>query len=470
MTASESQRRGWVTRKGYATLALASAIFIAYGSLVPLVFRPVTFAAALHEFSDSLSSPLFIRPNSDFVANVLLTIPLAYLTLAAFMTDRRGLVRGVAAIVATLAMCFVLSVAVEFAQVFSQGRTDSLSDVVAQAIGAVFGVLVWLLVGNPVTRWLRESLQEREQPAMIQRLLLAYCVVFAITQVLPLDLTISLGQLAQKYRNGMIVLKPFSYYHVSQFDAWWDYGTDVLLNVPLGMAAVLLWTEPGTKRAPWLAIILGSAVVALVEFAQIFVNSRFADVTDVLTGGIGVVLGVWAATAYSSRARSTSREYSTKTAQIARIGVVAWVGLLAAYHWNPFDFTLTASRMAEGMHEFLAVPFSSYYEGSEFHAFTEAMRKALLALPLGVLLRLSWPAGLSRRGRRFGTVASAAFGLVVLLAIEAGQVFLPARIPDITDALIGEGGLLFGLWLTARLTALTIDQQFATSPSPQRQP
>src|SRR5207247_7021850 len=39
----------------------------------------------------------------------------------------------------------------------------------------------------------------------------------------------------------------------------------------------------------------------------------------------------------------------------------------------------------------LGVPFASYYEDTELHALTEVMRKSLMAFPLGVLLRLSWP-------------------------------------------------------------------------------
>jgi len=112
------------------------------------------------------------------------------------------------------------------------------------------------------------------------------------------------------------------------------------------------------------------------------------------------------------------------------------------------------------MHNFLAVPFSWYYEGTEFHALTEAFRKALLALPLGALLRLSLGVrSADPRNRAKGFVA-AAFGFCVLIAIEFGQVFLPTRIADTTDAIIGEIGLLVGLWLATRLTSLSVAQRF----------
>src|SRR5262249_12837608 len=127
-------------------------------------------------------------------------------------------------------------------------------------------------------------------PALFNRILVGYCALFALYQIMPLDLTISLGQLAEKYRGGMILVRPFSYVYDSQFDMWWDYGSDILLNVPVGMAAVLVGAGARGRRL-MSAISLGILAIALLEFAQVFVRSRFADATDLITGGAGVVAG-----------------------------------------------------------------------------------------------------------------------------------------------------------------------------------
>jgi VanZ family protein len=37
------------------------------------------------------------------------------------------------------------------------------------------------------------------------------------------------------------------------------------------------------------------------------------------------------------------------------------------------------------------------------------------------------------------------------LVIELGQVFLPSRLPDITDVILGTAGILVGLWLAGRM-------------------
>jgi VanZ family protein len=131
------------------------------------------------------------------------------------------------------------------------------------------------------------------------------------------------------------------------------------------------------------------------------------------------------------------------------------------YHLRPFDFTVEHHRVVAGLSQFLAVPFSSYYSGSEFHAFTEASRKSLLALPLGLLLRLSWPEPGRWPASRLRLIVLAGLGFCVLFAIEVGQVFLPTRVPDVTDAIVGELGVVAGLWLAGLFAASLPDR-----PSP----
>jgi len=53
-----------------------------------------------------------------------------------------------------------------------------------------------------------------------------------------------------------------------------------------------------------------------------------------------------------------------------------------SYHWNPFDFTTDPARVTPRMHQLLSVRSIRITSGAEFHAFTEMLRKALLAAPL----------------------------------------------------------------------------------------
>ena len=80
--------RGWITRSSYGTLAAIWGLFVAYGSLVPFAFVSIDVAEALRRFSSTLHGPLFIDSRTDFVTNILLTVPLGYFALAALRTDR----------------------------------------------------------------------------------------------------------------------------------------------------------------------------------------------------------------------------------------------------------------------------------------------------------------------------------------------------------------------------------------------
>ena len=438
------------TRGTYGVLAVAYATFVIYGSLVPLRFHRLPPDQAVETLRSVISGPVTIDSRADVATNFLLFLPLGYLAMAALRTDRRGSLGSLATLVGTAAFGAGLTVAVEFTQVFLPGRTVALSDMLAETTGGLIGASLWLVAGRPATRWLRGLAHERERPALIQRLLLLYGLGFLVSQMLPLDLTINLADLARKYRSGAIVLVPFSAGHTSWFDAVWDYVGDIVLNAPLGAAAVLAWTETGARRRPLVAFPLAAGVVALVEFGQLFVMSRYADVTDIVTGSTGAALGVMLASTLSARpVLQQPGEYADRLTRFARLAVPVWVGVLAAYHWSPYDFSLAHEQVAEGVRRLLTIPLLSYFMGTELHAFTEMARKALLAFPLGILLGLSWPAAISSQGTRLRIVALLVAAFCILCGIEAGQVFLKSRYPDLTDAVVGEVGVAAGLWLVA---------------------
>jgi len=451
-TRGDEQPRQRLDRRSYGLLAAAFALFAIYGSLVPFDVRPLSLAGAWAEFSSVLFGPLNVESRTDFVTNVLLFIPLGYLMLAALGTDRSGRVLLGPATLFTIGSCLTLSAAIEFAQTWVPDRTVALSDIVAETVGASIGVSVWLVAGEAVTRQVRAFLATRQRPGLRRQLLVAYCVGFCISQTLPLDLTINVSELARKYRHGMIELRPFVFRDSSWLAATWSCLTSVALSVPIGIAAVLLWTERSRRRASS-ALVLGVGVIAALEMVQVFVASRVADVTDVITGSVGVAIGVAAAArAVESDLLDSVRRRPHRVVVVARGLTALWIGVLLIYHWSPFDFSLDPAQVTAGAHRIVMVPLHSYFIGTPFHALGEMVRKSLIAAPLGALMRSSWPDDrLALRGVRSAVTACAGFCL--LLAIEVGQVFLPTRVPDITDAMVGEAGVVAGIWIAGLIAA-----------------
>src|SRR5262249_23252497 len=157
---------------------------------------------------------------------------------------------------------------------------------------------VWLFAGQPITDWLRGAGQApsrglSEHWRRVQAFLALYAAGWFILMALPLELTISPADLAHKLRDGGVVLVPFGAQYESFSDGVWDVIGGAISAAPLG---VLAWLTALDRRwrAPRLdGILLGSAFVALGEFVQVFEIHRVADVTDVLSGSVGVAISVW---------------------------------------------------------------------------------------------------------------------------------------------------------------------------------
>ncbi|MBI1865904.1 MAG: VanZ family protein, partial [Nitrospirae bacterium] len=97
-------------------------------------------------------------------------------------------------------------------------------------------------------------------------------------------------------------------------------------------------------------------------------------------------------------------------------------------------------------------PFTTYYFGTEFRAVTEVLHKVVFFFPGGVFLSfLALRVEGAVRRQLAAAVAFSFIGLVAL-ATEAGQVFLPSKVADLTDAGLEATGGILG-YLAARALA-----------------
>src|SRR5438034_3586225 len=133
---------------GLATLAYAA--FVVYGSLVPLDFHYRPLVAAWDAFLQTPYLHLDVGSRADWVANILLYIPLGFFATGWLAAASRS--RGVAASFVVFGLCVLVAVGVEFTQLFFPPRTFSLNDIVAEIIGSALGIALWLSAGERVTR------------------------------------------------------------------------------------------------------------------------------------------------------------------------------------------------------------------------------------------------------------------------------------------------------------------------------
>lgn len=455
-------------RNLYMIWLAAYFVLVIYGSLVPLQVRPVAWATAVEQFRDIRYLQLDEVSRADWVANILLFIPLAYLATAVLTLGVRSWpVRGAAALAVT-GCSAALSAAIEFAQIWFWPRTVSLNDIVAESIGGAIGAVLWLLLGITIHSWLAAYLTPQRRRTQIDQLLEFYLVGLVIYSLLPLDLTISPAELYHKYRDGKIVLIPF-------VDFPWNIKlaysvlTDIATFIPVGMYSATAFTSRHKPVRGLLAsTLLGAGIAAVIEIAQLFVIEHFTSITTVAVAAVGCCIGA----ALMRRFRSTSWDdggmlWSDQTARRA-VGIcLTLMGLYALVLVAVFCFggvwETDAVRLSRRFHGFWRPPLAALYWSREYNALSDVLRKILFFLPLGVLGAVAvWGSWASKKRRASLHSAVLLYAAGVSFSIEMLQVYLPppkgdpsgpTHVADVGDVLVCTAGAALGLLLTWRVLA-----------------
>lgn len=416
---------------------LAYLLFVIYGSLVPLDYRAMPLDAAIAAFRQVPWLQLGIASRADWMANLLLFIPLAFIFTGA-LAHGRGIVVRLLASALVLAASVGLSLGIEFTQLFFPQRTVSQNDIAAESLGGLIGIVAWWWVGGRFLGWYESWLDIREPAALSERLIWGYLAFVFAYNVLPLDLTISAVEIFHKWREGKLILIPFAGLPADPAHALYEVLTDALIWLP----PAFLWRYRGgctTARAWW----LGFAAALVLEVLQLFVYSRVSDITDLLTAA----LGAWAGAMLGAR---FGRRGPARTGAPGGVWPLAlamgWVLVLMVLFWYPFDYRSDGAFIRERLTFLQRVPFEVYYYGTEFRAVTEVFHKTLFFAPLGALL--AWfVVGLPWMWRGYAAAASIVIIIMVALGIELGQVLLPGKYPDTTDMVLESLGGLMGYGL-----------------------
>lgn len=473
--------------------ALAYAAFVVYGSLVPLQFQAMPFDEALQRFrglqwpdlgsgssmgwaaSMLWSAPLVlmslgmlwrrysvlrllftivfvliaavafsirIGSPADWVTNILLYVPLAFLWLGVFWSRSAFPARLLAsALVLTSLVAF--SLAIEFCQLFYPPRVSSLNDVSAQIIGAALGIMAWWIWGERVAAWVTGWLDRHDQVGLPTRLLMLYLAGLFAYNVLPLDLTLSPVEIYHKFREGRLILIPFSGLSGGVEQVFYEIVSDIAIWIPVG----LLWRFTGLSSSR--AVLRTVGVALLLEVLQLLVYSRVSDITDVITALVGGWAGAKMAAGLPVVSRTPVDKASDGVSSISMVlAALAWCAVLLLVFWYPFDFNSDPTFLRERIERLHNPPFSAYYHSTEFRAVTSLLQKILFFVPLGLLLGRAVSALWQRAGPFWLVVSVLAAGFVGL--VEAGRLMLPTKYPDTADWVITWLATLGGAWVVHR--------------------
>jgi VanZ family protein len=463
-------------------LAMGAAL---YASLIPFRFVSVPLREVYWQLRGLVFDPLYIWSRADFIANILMGSPVGFFAMGLLASRRlplagRGPFGTLLRLVLTVAGGMTFAITLELLQVFTPFRHVAQSDVIAQTTGAFLGACVWLAVGPALMDlWPTVSRDPLGSRAAAARafgrtyiLLGVYTALWCLSMTLPLDISASPREIWHKYQDGYIVLIPFTASGGVTVAVVVGWGLTCLAAVPIGAFTLHALRRRGWNPGIWVAGVAATMFVAGVEIVQILVAQRTADATDILVGGAGAMVGVWRAgrwkldgthdgVALSGSDDESGQALAGRDASdrgvsrrglpvLAAGGAVVWCVALVLYHWRPFAFSFDPTLVRERIDHVSLLPLQGYAAVSGVDVLAQALTKTGLGYPLGILMAaLLWTRRPStRQGVRLRLVAGLLVAVGLFAVLEVGQLFLPDRVPDVTDVLLGSAGAMAGLMMT----------------------
>ncbi|HTE45120.1 MAG TPA: VanZ family protein, partial [Gemmatimonadaceae bacterium] len=125
---------------------------------------------------------------------------------------------------------------------------------------------------------------------------------------------------------GVITLAPFRFVEPEHFEVlatggWFDIVANILLFVPLGFLYPL--TRTGRAEvSPMRVLLLGLALSAAIETAQVFEPERYSSVVDVATNGLGAAIGAILVRLLTRRISVNARLVGRLSLEIPLIGLI----------------------------------------------------------------------------------------------------------------------------------------------------
>lgn len=420
--ANSDQRESRAGSARFGALTLAYAAFVAYGSLVPLVFRSRPLGEAWNAFLDLPYLQLGIHSRADWVANILLYIPLAFLASGRL----NGRLRPIAAIAVTFLLCGLLTLGVEFAQLFFPPRTASLNDLIAQCIGTSVGIALWFRAGERMlVLW--DDVQRGGTEGM-RAFIVLYSSAYLAFALFPYDFVFSAAELAEKLYGSRAPAFLLSQSCGATLGCAFKFLAETLVAAPLG---VLMGLVAGRHTAPslWRAFGWGLVLGLVIEGLQTFLASGTAQGASVITRGIGMAAGL---AVYRFSRREWLIEYRSHLKFVSLCALPLYVVLLLAMNGFFVSELQSVSSALRELRQVRFLPFFYHYYTTETEATYSVLIHAGAYAPIGFV---AWILA-DRKGDRAVVCLAAIAALVLAFGMETLKLFLPEKRPDPTDLLI----------------------------------
>jgi glycopeptide antibiotics resistance protein len=437
--------RANVSRRSQAPVAFLLYLgFVVYGSLVPFELRPLAWDQAVGAFAQIPYLNLGMASRADWIANIVLYVPLAFLGCTALLGIDRGGWRAALGVALVGVFCLAVAFGVEFAQQWFAPRTVSINDLVAEAIGTLIGLLLWAL-GRARILWLWDAFAQGGRASVLAALV-AYGIFYLALSLFPYDFVLTPGELRLKLGSDNLGwLTAASCGEPVRCGA--RLGLDALAALPFGLLAALRWPA---LRLRWLfavGVLLGLALEPL----QLLIASGTSQGLSIPLRGVGMVLGALLAERLRQLGPGPLARALRLATPILSLPYLAGLALVSGWFATP---ALSRSDALARLSDIHWVPFYYHYFTTESVAMASTLAQAPAYAPFGLL---AWALVAGRAdGRTGGAWIAAALAIPASLAIEAGKLFFPPAHPDPSNVLIAlvSALVVYGLtaWLARVLT------------------
>ena len=421
-------------RNHFVAMAALYASAMIYSSLVlgpvGLHYVPLAFGEAWDRFISVRFVPHGSNERPDWIANMMLPIPLAFLiNSAAGFGGQAG--RRLGGIVAALAISFLFVLALKYAQLFFPPRTVTLNYITAQLIGVVLGVIVFQLSHSRLYPRLLGLFDDGDGLTIV---LGAYSFFMVAYYLMPFDITLSLGDLAARALELFGILPAIPGEGHSAPYQLLLVVADTLTTVPVGMFLAVLGRQRTTRRLVFCAF----AWTFLIFFAQLFVMGTEPYLVALIYRTAGTVVGVLFIQRIRGKDLRKRHYYFSRYLPFVipvYLLLVMYVSGVLSARWVGFD--MATDRLEP--RQFL--PFWNFYIVSKAHAAQSLVVGFFMYAPIGAMVWLR--RGFWSSGGKF----SAMLAFSLSLAMELGRMLGPGLRPDFSDpiiAAIAAGGRVQG--------------------------
>ncbi len=436
-------------------------LFVLQTGLVPFDFADQT--------GDRGSTELFGTTISDFtfpdvVSNLFLYIPIGILFHWSFC---RHVHNGVAALLLAIGATAALSGGVEFLQAYCGARFSSLIDFTCNVLGGLLGALISVRCRFIFPGFIRAVAREFQAHPQVALANVFACVLIGVA-VMPFSFSLDAGMFKKSLKT--VTVTPFGAVTSARTEAgnalaaehprqyafakWRELKCWSRWSVEFAAFAILAWlaqralareygfSRPGTIALVWW--LCGGLAVAL-SLLQLPLVTRAFDVTDILFRMLGIAGGLVLRSRYRGHVGTMSpRDLTRIHRKLAAVGCAATFSYIVYIGLIPLTIDLRGASPNRALASTDFLPFFAYFTTRFDIMMADVMEKFVSYAVFAALLTTAWT-----RVRRLNTTARMlvvpAIGVAVSIPLEIMQMYIPVRVPSLTDLILAWGGCVVGV-------------------------